>query len=1224
MKEKLHTTTRSGLLLTLLLMMMTLAGTLPAMAALPEGYAFKVEKQDQFCVSDGGAIRVTVSSTTKSTAPNGSYHLVKDGTALNRDEAANDHWNAASKSGQYTWYNLQLGSYEVRFIGTGGAPGDLIGSATIESKVPTNYKITVTADASNVLSPKEDNPLHTGAILYEPKVTGVVGGPYTYKFTITHKDGSKETKTVEHQSGSYILEGLAQDDKVTGSVIDESYTCSTDNRNQVQLPDRTIGYTEANYVPFKSIFRVKKDGTCDFDNYVGFNLYIRNRSVLSLAKGLDYTRMKNYIETSGTFLISKNGGTQQALLAQTEIREVQDNGFRHTVTLKTPMTFELNDTWKVAYERTPGGSVWGSNFNFGGTIHPFGTDEETNLKTGTLVLENLSKVTDCKPEFTLGFYGTHFDVSGQDAKKSVTSYALPADAKIKIEKKNDAGQYVDVSDKVEEANLKPTCTYINSPAPSMTLGGGSSYTHHTLSLNAEGLGAGTYRISYSSDCEALQASKEIDIKVNGQSGVELKSATADYHYGFNGHTSGIVVEFDNTKVVPGKVSVTIDREENGQWMNGDYTFTGTPFLSDKEQSYTIHFPANKDDIPVGKFGSDTDKRYGIAIADLPKGTYRLTLADECGNVLTTDKVTITDDDLQAWHPKSADGYKDGIKRIVKCSVIDQVLMDFGEEKSVNNYYTAFADTKTGPVSGDFGFYESGSLSVGGKPWQLDPDARESVIHLGARLGYNFLQAYDAITKVCENVASNMFTIDPEHFCTKKFIFKQSGADVEALQVSTATYGKAATSKGMIAVDRKAGYGLTYPVHCELWDATATEADGKTTVTPTAKHEYATTSDGVNTYDANSEADVNHLFANLPQGWYTVKAYSNYQTDDNGQSVGCDPQIYNIHVTPVDIPNINADGVEVTDVVHKQYVASDPAKTQLDLPVSEQMYDVTWWDITDPANPVQLNDNKVGAAMDFTPYNGAQRYVIEARAMFATGPAKGTTGGARRVVLDYTDATPNYWMGGTAGKETSFYEPTNWTAGHVIKNGEDLVFATKANYGTSAKANCVLPEQDNSGKRFALRVADLKNELTAGETIRALIVSPQATLSVVGNIAGFDAADGKKLVVKADANGQKPSGSFLVMSNHPEQANVNATVEMTVWGHKLAASDDDTFTDNNADSPTKGKKLYGDGYAWQQVAFPVKSLAVTDLHIPASALQTYSEENNSATKFYQKWENIDPS
>ncbi|HHT22647.1 MAG TPA: T9SS type A sorting domain-containing protein [Bacteroidales bacterium] len=213
----------------------------------------------------------------------------------------------------------------------------------------------------------------------------------------------------------------------------------------------------------------------------------------------------------------------------------------------------------------------------------------------------------------------------------------------------------------------------------------------------------------------------------------------------------------------------------------------------------------------------------------------------------------------------------------------------------------------------------------------------------------------------------------------------------------------------------------------------------------------------------------------------------------------------------------------------------------------------------------------------------------------------------KVIGDLTSCglPQNLWIGTTS---TSLAEPANWIYNLVPRKGEDIEFANGyANNakGKTAQNNIEIP----SG--IVKEIGSLINE-----TSYATVISPNASLTVHGNVVG-SSTDPNKLVVKASET--LPNGT-LILAGQPCDSLIMGTVEMYAKGYQLVG-DTAIWTDNIPGSPTIGQ-TFKSTYHWQYFGIPVQSI-ITDPTFYGSFIRKYNESING-TSYYQKWEPLNNS
>jgi len=117
---------------------------------------------------------------------------------------------------------------------------------------------------------------------------------------------------------------------------------------------------------------------------------------------------------------------------------------------------------------------------------------------------------------------------------------------------------------------------------------------------------------------------------------------------------------------------------------------------------------------------------------------------------------------------------------------------------------------------------------------------------------------------------------------------------------------------------------------------------------------------------------------------------------------------------------------------------------------------------------------------------------------------------------------NYWIGGTTGVETDWGTATNWTGGYIPSPGNDVEYATGANYGYIAKSDLVLDQNRTIGSLI-------------NNTPLRLVIPAGIGLIVNNTITNDNSVD--RIYIYSSSTGANGSLTF-----HNTSA-VNATVEM---------------------------------------------------------------------------------
>ncbi|MBP1663209.1 MAG: hypothetical protein H6Q19_349, partial [Bacteroidetes bacterium] len=203
-------------------------------------------------------------------------------------------------------------------------------------------------------------------------------------------------------------------------------------------------------------------------------------------------------------------------------------------------------------------------------------------------------------------------------------------------------------------------------------------------------------------------------------------------------------------------------------------------------------------------------------------------------------------------------------------------------------------------------------------------------------------------------------------------------------------------------------------------------------------------------------------------------------------------------------------------------------------------------------------------------------------------------------------TVKLWVGTTS---TVFNTGSNWSAGVVPNQGDDIVFATAANNGgVPALNDLVIPVNDPK------TIGSLTNL-----SEKSLIVPAGASLTVAGVVTGSETNPARIQVLAAE---NTPNGT-LILAGQPCESTVMGTVQLYAKGKKDVET---SWVDNVPGSPTFGTTLYGT-YQWQHFGVPVEEV-IANPTFYKSYLKKYHEDWNQkvtgttpATTYYAKWENL---
>ncbi|WP_080905047.1 T9SS type A sorting domain-containing protein [Parabacteroides sp. Marseille-P3160] len=138
----------------------------------------------------------------------------------------------------------------------------------------------------------------------------------------------------------------------------------------------------------------------------------------------------------------------------------------------------------------------------------------------------------------------------------------------------------------------------------------------------------------------------------------------------------------------------------------------------------------------------------------------------------------------------------------------------------------------------------------------------------------------------------------------------------------------------------------------------------------------------------------------------------------------------------------------------------------------------------------------------------------------------------------TLSLPNYWMGGTANKTTDWGTSDNWTAKKIPATGENVEFATVANYGTAAINDLYLDMDRTIG-----------NLVNASD--KNLVITPGNALSVNGTVTIQDKDNPAKVLIQTTTDNSKATGSLILNPNYGVNKLVKATVEFYSKAYQCA-------------------------------------------------------------------------
>lgn len=672
---------------------------------------------------------------------------------------------------------------------------------------------------------------------------------------------------------------------------------------------------------------------------------------------------------------------------------------------------------------------------------------------------------------------------------------------------------------------------------------------------------GKYKLVYgTSDCPQTFIEKEFEIEVLKPKFVEFgnqwMSPTIDPKLGIHGKTAGLRIDVKNAAA---PLKFTLKRPD------GKTSFVVTDFLSDKEYPTTIAFPQ--------EVIYSTAQKEGYFFGDLPEGKYELEVEDKCAKTATYN-FTITSDKLQTYNPKRTEGFKDGIYIGVDCNGNNTIKFDFGPKASTLAYGYRTSDREQGLSTGDS--WSKTDVPTGTNYFVV---AYSPGLEGADGVNRSFSYVYSAIAKEAKD--RNFSISDIALNKPRDYDFAPYSADFDkisggdAFEVFGAMCDLNSDNTGIISVGPKAGTNVSMPVKYELFNA---DKDGNVT----------SDAEPIKTFVSSAASNVNTAWNGLPKGFYAVTiTYGN----------GC---------TMKKIVEVNASGIPdpiyVSEKKAAQEITIDITRgmkpIDLALPVSTYIYDVKWIDITNNKKNTEPLPNGTGNEY-YATFTKPGDYTYRVQTNFTDKTAcKGSSGGYKDIVFHVTQA--NLWLGSVS---TDFSTASNWTANRVLATGEDIVFATKDNYGANAVNDCRLA---NGTESLNFEAGKLENHSAV-----AMVIPAGSGLKVT-NMVGFEHKTGDPVRLKIEAEAGKPNGAF-VYAGAPSDAKVFAEVQMNVKSTKLSTPT--TWKDNVQGSPTFGENL---PVAFTDQFFGIPFQRTSSAWLGGSYIYKYDEATNASNKFYQKF------
>ena len=1056
----------------------------------------------------------------------------------------------------HTWLNLPAGQYVLSFLTTNDPPLENGGTVTV-AEITENYQpVSMSAVVQNPYCSA------TGGNNGSVKVTVTGGeGPFHYTAVIMDKNGNT-TRTLSSGTNpisdrTWTVTDLAAEDAVRVTVSDTQHGICPNNVTSAILDTiikKQLPSPEVNVVRFSRVY----SGKCGtFEDYIGLTVTNKNN--------LPEQAMREQLELIKTSVIL-HYKDNNAKLADLEFAPDVSNvtgSSSYSVYFKIrgnendynggPLYVSYKDLCSGAMRQTENGTKKVTDFNMSEHIYRF---------SGSGLVTTTSGCNEAKTGYFIYYYKELLE----------NWYYFPAGTEAQLQKKNG-----DTWETLPDVHAYLTKNGLAFP----------TQDNGQYKIDVTTHGPGTYRMAYTDVCGVTTYTREITIEpevyhfdIGGES-LEL-----DCKMGIHGNTAGTSI------TIPGygdNVDIKIERADGAT----SHTYKVTEFLSDVEYDYTMNFPIILHDFPVSY--KETDGHGNIIngiyeLYDIPDGSYKITFQDLCGNTSQTATLDIGGNVIK-YKPKNTDGYKDGFKVMPECGGGNKVMYDFGVGSSCGIPYSikkAFYTTNSQGqkvFSGDQGYEDGNDI--------LDPGTLkefEMEVDIHRPFGYKVKVYSLMMGRFRPYYDNNSNHIGENDFFIKSFKIPLPDAvqGFGAFEIGGAMCNKNDPHSGVITVGVRKGYNVTFPIRYELRKGKL--VNGVPDFEP-------------NTIDAATITDSSQptlrVFSDLEQGWYEVSTQYNL-------GGGCPAQKFRVFLSPVDIPEIEADWVE------KCY-DKGLAPNHLEIPISTYMYDITWTR-KDIDTGVETTEGTGSNAVDVTfDKPGTYKFTVSTKFTDAIPKCSGSSGGERSVTINVGDcagAMNNLWVGNV---DTKFENQDNWTV-KIPDDGEDVVFATEANNANNnnpeqrgaAKNDCVLP----AGK--TLTISTLKNE-----SDKAFVVSKTSSVVVAKALVGYDQPkDTTKLLIKTDDSGTDASGSFSVSYADPCNSKVYATVELYGRGKKVG-NEPLEIQDNLEGSPTYGRTLLAEPYSWQQIGIPVTDMKPSPV-FKGSYLQYYSEAKNSPKQYYQKW------
>lgn len=1100
-------------------------------------------------VGSGYVSSVTLSVTLgDGEAPNGQAQLrlsgnetdlVSNGANLLLDDVLMQ--DASTKQWKITWSNVPAGTYDVYFQQLSGGAHTKLGTITIKEN--PNAKLDVQLEQSDAYCdpshPAMQGDTRNGAVM-----VNVLGGKAPFKYTaiIFRNDGTQESKSLSSSSRAWKIDGLASGERVKVTVVDAT-------NQSLAKTSSSINYAQVKVDPY-STNMIVWSGDCDFDVYVHLRIYTENKAALEAQKQLLAKTVK-IVPIFGKYEKQELACQYEAAFDSVDNR---NSSYLH-VYFKIPRH-------SVPFENGPG-SIYGLKYS--------------TLCGGDYENENFSHFTQLDEATTLGYesVGTVGDDCVYQDKAYYVKvyfegrfshwYANKGKVYGKLYKKNADGTYPDT----------PTYTQADISV--------TQFKDYAAGIKVGT--PGTYKLVLGDpSCPFAYYTGEVNVK---EPAPQIKTKVYN-HLGIHGNTAGVQFKVLNTDRMP--YEVTIERPD------GKTTFEVTDFLSARKYTTNISFPrtfAVDESYYDQKDTHETHAEY-FHIGDLPAGSYKLKLRDQCGHEGETT-FTIEEKDLIQYKPKQTDGYKDGVYLGLNCAKQPVVKFDFGVQNRHAVYDTKFEgrtidlENNGKWTSESFGdvkdFWKEPKVgSIAFCYADITPYMYDNWTFL-----YPHLTLYDAIHDEKRRFGVSGTADDgtkdadkkPDTYYRKTYRFdfnKMAEQDVFLLRGTICD--RLDTKAGIVGVSIKKGVNVSYPLKYTLYKA----KDGQRSGSP------------IKTYTANSSSAATDVaWTGLEQGNYVVNIV--YGSEECGQD-------YPVEIKLADIPMPSVEksdhSFEVTDKIEVD-ITDGMTPRHVYLPVSPYIYNVEWYDVTDGKNDKKGEGNELYAS--FTE-PGVYTYQIRTTLTSKTN-CEGSSGGERFVTFYVTKKAPkpNYWMGGTS---ECFDDASNWTANKVPEAKETIEFATVDNFGKAAERDCCL--KGTSGMPLSFVAGSLINQ-----SQKAMVVPAGASLQVTGGMRGFqhEVNDPVRLRIEASKDA-KPNGAFTCTYTGADKDAVYAEVQMNALSKSVKEEWKD---DKIVGSPTAGRTFYVD-YTDQFFGIPFKTMSASQFS--ESLIYRYDETHNADRSYYKKF------